>query len=95
LTGICDIFDRYHEFITAYENVIRNKNYAKANGLFEYSTFLEEMREGEKLKRKFEEYFKQEINLFGEDFNDTMNIILKDFQDLILKCNTDVDKILI
>jgi hypothetical protein len=90
LTGLCDIFDRYNEFITIYENVIRNKNYAKLNKLTEYSIYASEVEQGKRFKRKFEDALLREVNLFSEDFNDSIVSILRNFKELVLKCNLDV-----
>jgi hypothetical protein len=90
LAGLCDIFDRYNEFVAIYENVIRNKNYAKLNKLTEYTIYSSEVEQGKKFKRKFEDALLKEINILSEDFNDSIFVILKDFKELVLKCNLDV-----
>src|SRR5690242_6990415 len=93
LTGLCDIFDRYHEFISAYENAIRNKNYAKMNNLNEYSMYVVEVRQGEVFKQKFEKALLKEIYVFSEEFHETITLILKDFKELLLKINIEVSEI--
>lgn len=93
MTGLCDIFDRYREFIGEFENAIRNKNYAKVNNLAEYSVYYNEIELGGKFKQKFEENVLKEIYLFGEDFDETILVILRDFKEMVFKLNLDVKNV--
>ena len=91
ISGICDAYDRYNEFIQLYENVFKAKNYAKNQNLPDLNNYMVELKLAEKMKEKFDKNLMEESNKCSNNYVNSLNAILDEFKEIILFLNNEVN----
>ncbi len=91
ITGICDAFERYNDFISIYENVLKAKNYAKNQNLPDLNHFILELKIADKLKEKFDKNIIEESNKISTIYVNSLNSILDEFKEIIVLLNNEVN----
>ncbi len=95
ISGLCDAYERYNEFISMYENVLKAKNYAKNQNLPDLNHFILELKIADKMKKKFDKNLIEESNKISTSYVNSLNSILEEFKEIILLLNNEVNLIYI
>lgn len=92
LQGLCDLFDRYNNFMSTFDSVTWAKSYSFDNNLREIDEISREYNEALSLKETFEKNMIEEVNYFDKHYSNNYNQILSEFVEFIKNINNEVRK---
>jgi len=90
IQGLCDLFDRYNNFISTFESVTRAKNYSFDNNLRESEEISREYNDASSIKETFEKNIIEEVNYFDKHYSNNYNQIISEFVEFIKNVNQEV-----
>lgn len=92
LQGLCDLFDRFNNFIGTFESVSWAKSYSFDNNLREIEDISKEYNEALYIKESFEKNIIEEVNFFDKNYSNIYNQIISDFVEFVKKVNYEVKR---
>lgn len=90
LQGLCDLFDRYNNFMSTFDSVTWAKSYSLNNNLRETEEISKEFNEAINLKETFEKNIIEEVNYFDKNYSNNYNQIISEFVEFLKNINQEV-----
>ena len=90
IIGICSSLDNYITFIEKYNEVTETLNAAKNGKWDNLNTIIQEYDVCEIMKNNYESVLLSETNNYVEMFDNTTNICLKEFNDILVEINKEI-----
>lgn len=88
--GLCDSFSRYNDFKNILETVIKSYKHAKKNKFPNLEFFNYEFCLCEKLKIEFDKNLLEEIKIFADQNNNTLQKLIEEFRKVIEIMNSKI-----
>jgi len=90
LGGICDLFERYYNFLNVFDGIFSARNYCISNNCKELNYVEKEYYDSMKFKENFEKRLLKNVDEFNKKYEISFREIIDDFVGLIKKLNMEV-----